>query len=255
MKLNQRHSNENPVALVTGAAKRIGAHIVRKLHESNFNVIIHYRNSRNEAESLCDELNLIRPHSASAIQFDLNNIDQLKKFMDQCVETWNGINLLVNNASEFFATPIGKTTEQHWHVLMNSNLTAPYFLSQAAAPHLQKTSGSIINITDINSQIPLKNYPVYCIAKAGLSMMTKSLAKELGPQIRVNAIAPGNTLWPEYNPEYNEARKKELIDTTSLKRKVDPEDIAKAVVFFTHQSSITGQILNVDCGRLLASST
>lgn len=244
-------SNTLSVALITGAARRIGATIAKTLHENGFNVVIHYCHSKKEAESLCAILNKKRSQSAIAMHVDFIQSTKLSKLINRTIEIFGRLDLLVNNASEFIATTVGNTTETQWHQLIDINLKASYFLAQSAAPYLANTKGSIINIIDIHGQIPLKGYSVYSISKAGLSMLTKSLARELGPQIRVNAIAPGITLWPENENAMCDSIKTELIERTALKRKGSPQDIADAVLFFTRSTSITGQILNIDAGRLL----
>ena len=244
-----------PVALITGSARRIGAIIAKTLHAHDYDVVIHYRHSQSEAEKLCTELNGRRSHSAIPIQANFNVFDDIAHLAQTAQETWGRLDVLVNNASDFFPTAVGKTSEQQWHELINSNLKAPYFLSQSVMPYLSDSKGSIINIIDIHGQQPLKGYSVYSIAKAGLTMMTKALAIECGPHIRVNAIAPGTTLWPENENELSEKQKLELIQQAALKRTVNPEDIASGVLLFIKNSSITGQILNIDCGRHLELSS
>ena len=246
-------SNPNaPVALVTGAARRIGAAIATCLHEHGFRVVIHYYRSEAEALALCSKLNAVRPDSAIAIAACLDFSDQLNSLIDQAVQHWQRLDLLVNNASRYFATRVGETSTQSWHELMNSNLMAPYFLTQRALPYLKKSQGSVINIIDIHGQKPLKNYVVYSTAKAGLAMLTKALAKELGPDIRVNGVSPGPTLWPEGSNTIDEALQAKLIAKTALKRQGEAGDVALTVLFLAEQKFLTGQIINVDSGRVLS---
>lgn len=241
--------SNRPVALITGAAKRLGASFARLLHANEYNVVIHYRHSKTDAEALCQSLNNTRANSAVTIQADFENTPSLLKLIKEAHQQWQRLDVLINNASDYFPTKMGKTTEAQWQTLMASNLKAPYFLSQTATPYLRQTQGCIVNISDVNALLPLKNYPVYCTAKAGLNMLTKALALELGPEIRVNAVAPGPTLWPEGKNAPDEATKLKSIDRTILKRKGEPNDIASAVIFLIQHSHITGHILNVDGGK------
>jgi pteridine reductase len=235
-------------ALVTGAAKRVGAAIVRGLHGEGFNVAIHYRYSAAAAESLCDELNRAREGSAMALRADLLDAHQCAPLVERTVERFGRLDVLVNNASSFYATPLGTITPEQWEDLMGSNLKAPLFLSQAAAPHLRESAGLIINMVDIHGQRPLSRHPVYSSAKAGLAMLTRSLARELSPQVRVNGIAPGPILWPESGLE--PALQEEIISKTLLKRSGSPQDIVRTVLFFVKDAPyVTGQILAVDGGR------
>ncbi len=236
------------VALITGAARRIGSHIVQKLHQANYQVIIHYHHSAAQAQELKKLLNQQRPHSAEIVSADLNDLQAIPHLIESAIEIGQGLDVLVNNASSFYPTTVGSTTLAQWDDLFNTNLKAPFFLAQAAAKTLSDRQGSIINIADIHGERPLKNYPVYSAAKAGLIMLTKSLARELAPHVRVNAIAPGSTLLPEGYPPQSELHLKEK---TLLNRFVDPDEIGAAVLFFLQQTSITGQILNIDCGRSL----
>lgn len=238
-----------PVALITGSAKRIGAEIARSLHANQYNVVIHYRHSKAKANALCEQLNSIRVNSAIVLQADFAKIQSSPKLINEALEKWQRLDVLINNASEYFPTEVGNTTDQQWQALMNSNLKAPYFLSQEAAVHLQQSQGCIINISDVNAHYPLHNYPVYSTAKAGLNMLTKALAQELGPKIRVNAVAPGSTLWPEGQHAPDDNKKLKSIERTILKRKGETTDIADAVIFLIQHPYITGQILNVDGGK------
>ena len=237
-------------ALITGGSKRIGAETSRHLHQAGYNVIIHCRLSQQAANELADELNAIRANTARVIQGDLNNETIYEYLIEQAVKCWKRLDVLVNNASSFYPTPIGSITLDDWCNLMNTNMKAPLFLAQAAAPHLKQTQGSIINIIDVHALRPMKDHPVYCAAKAGLSMLTMSLAKELGPEIRVNGVAPGAVLWPENDmPEHT---KKLILERTSLKRPGQPIDIAKTILFLIKDADyITGQIISVDGGRTL----
>ena len=237
-------------ALVTGGSKRIGAVTVRFLHQAGYNVIIHCRLSRQAADDLAQALNSERPDSAKVIQGDLNNETIYDKLIEQAHQCWNRLDVLINNASSFYPTPIGSITLDDWDNLVNSNMKAPLFLAQAAAPYLKRTEGNIINMIDVHGQRPMKDHPVYCAAKAGLVMLTMSLAKELGPDIRVNGVAPGAILWPENDmPEHT---KKLILERTSLKRPGEPIDIAKTILFLAKDADyITGQIISVDGGRSL----
>ena len=239
---------QNQTALITGAAKRIGAEISRMLHAEGMNIVIHYRASENEAQALCNELNALRADSAIVAQADLLNISELPALARQSADYWGSLNALVNNASSFYPTPVGEITETQWDDLMGSNLKAPLFLSQAAAPYLKSSQGNIINIVDIHGFRPMKQHPVYCAAKAGLAMLTQSLARELGPEIRVNGVAPGAILWPEN--EIDEQTQQLILDRTALKRQGEPKDIAATVRFLIRDADyITGQVIPVCGGR------
>ncbi|MDH5544325.1 MAG: pteridine reductase [Gammaproteobacteria bacterium] len=243
-------SLQDKVVLITGAAHRVGAAMTRHFHAAGMRVVIHYRHSATAAQDLADELNNQRMGSATTVSGDLNDTSLLSSIIDQSAAVWGGLDILVNNASTFYPTDLGKVTVQQWDDLFASNLKAPFFLSQAAAPYLRKGHGVIINIVDIHADKPLKGYPVYCMAKAGLVMMTKALARELGGDIRVNAIAPGAILWPE---GIDEAAKADIVSRTALKRKGDPEDIARAAMYLVRDAGyVTGQILAVDGGRSLS---
>ena len=240
------------VALVTGSARRIGAMTVEKLHEAGATVIVHYRNSFEDAEKLSLKLNNIRENSCFLQQADLANVEELPKMVDAIISQAGRLDILVNNASSFFPTPVGEITEAQWDNLMGSNLKAPLFLSQAVAPHLIDNKGCIVNMIDVHGLRPLTNHPVYSSAKAGLLMLTKSLARELGPDVRVNGVAPGAILWPENETVEMKADHQALLDKTCLKREGLPEDIAKAVLFLVKDADyITGHVIPVDGGRLL----
>lgn len=241
----------NKIVLITGAAHRIGATTARMLHAEGMNILLHYRNSREAAESLQAELNAIRSDSVHLIQADLHDTANLPALVEQAISIWDRLDVLINNASSFYATPIGSVTETQWDDLIGSNLKAPFFLSQAAAPYLRKQQGCIISIVDIHAERPLKEFPVYSMAKAGLVMLTKSLACELGPEVRVNAIAPGAILWPE---NLGENEKEKIISRTFLKRQGAPEDIANAILYLIRDAGyMSGQILTLDGGRSLNS--
>ncbi|PHR63537.1 pteridine reductase [Alcanivorax sp.] len=239
----------DPVALITGSARRIGAKIVRTLHANGMRVIIHYRNSAQEAHALADSLNSSRPDSAAIIQADLDKPDQVRQLAHDALACFGRMDLLVNNASSFYPTPIDQADDADWDKLIHSNLRAPFILSQQLTPALRQQHGCIINIVDVYAEKPLQTHTLYCMAKAGLAMMTKSLARELGPEIRVNGVSPGPILWPEAGQMNQQA----IQDATALKRSGEPDDIANTVYWLaTAAPFITGQILAVDGGRSLA---
>jgi len=245
-------SNQSALAgksvLITGAARRVGATIARTLHAHGANILIHHRASAAAARELAASLNAARRGSAAVAQAELRETSAPAALVQRAVSEFGRLDVLVNNASSFYPTPVGEITESHWDDLIGSNLKAPLFLSQAAAPQLRRTHGLIVNIVDIHARRPLKRYTVYCITKAGLAMLTRSLARELGPDVRVNGIAPGPVLWPE--DEIEPALKEEIIERTALKRLGSPEDVASAVLFFASDAAyVTGQILIVDGGR------
>jgi pteridine reductase len=236
--------------LITGGARLVGAAIGRMLHAAGANLVVHYRNSAKDAEALVDELNVARPKSAASFQANLLDLEMLHELSGFTVGRFGGLDVLVNNASTFYPTPIGKITPQDWDDLMGSNLKAPLFLSQTAAPALRERHGLILNIVDIHALRPLRDYAVYCTAKAGLHMLTRSLAKELGPEIRVNGISPGPVMWPEHG---GDAGREKIIQRTILQKMGSPDDIARTALFFaTSAPFITGQILAVDGGRSVA---
>ncbi len=237
--------------LITGGARRVGASIARTLHGAGANLVVHYRNSGNDAEALAAELNAARPDSAALFQADLLQVEKLPALVEFAVRRFGSLDVLVNNASTFYPTKIGEITPQAWDDLVGTNLKVPLFLAQAAAAALKRSSGLIINIVDIHAMRPLRDYTVYCSAKAGLHMVTRSLAKELGPEIRVNGISPGPVLWPEQGGD--EAARRKIIQRTILQRMGTPEDIARTALFFAASAPfITGQILAVDGGRSVA---
>ncbi len=240
----------NKVILITGGAKRVGAAICRLLHAQGFNFMIHYRSSKIEAQSLQTELNAERANSVALIQGDLLDVSMLPQMVSETINQFGRLDVLINNASSYYPTEIGNMNANNWDDLIGSNLKAPMFLSQAAAPALTENKGCIINITDMHIDRPKKGYIIYSSAKAGLATLTKSLAQELSPTVRVNAVAPGPVLWPENNPEFDEDYRQRVINQTLLKRTGEADDIAKAVRFLIMDAPfITGHILAVDGGR------
>jgi pteridine reductase len=248
---NEAASLAGKTVLITGGARRVGAAIVRELHAAGANVAIHHRKSTSEAATLARELNELRPGSAGTVRAELLDLGQLPMLVDFAKRTFGGLDLLVNNASSFYPTKIGEITPQAFDDLIGTNLKVPMFLAQAATPLLRAARGSIINIVDIHALRPLRNYTVYCVAKAGLHMLTRSLAKELGPEIRVNGISPGPVLWPESGGD--EGQRAKIIERTILKRMGSPADIARTALFLAASAPfITGQVLAVDGGRSVA---
>ena len=238
------------VALITGAAHRIGAEMAQQLHAAGMNIALHYRSSASRADALAATLNQQRPNSVKLIQGDLLNHDDLTRIVEEAAIHWQRLDVLINNASSFYATPVGAASEAQWDDLIGTNLKAPFFLSQAAWPHLKRQHGCIINVVDIHAQRPMKGYPIYSAAKAGLAMLTMSLARELGPEVRVNGVAPGAILWPEH--ELDEETKQQILDRTALKRQGTPKDIARTALFLIRDADyISGQIISVDGGRSL----
>ena len=245
------HSQQK-VVLITGGAKRVGAAICRLLHASGANLMIHYRNSVNEARALQSEFNLQRPNSAAIIQADLLTLPALPGLVQETIRHFGRLDVLINNASSYYPTELGQIDEQQWHDLTGSNLQAPLFLAQAAANELRRRRGCIVNITDMHVERPKKGYIVYSVAKAGLVTLTKSLAHELAPEVRVNAVAPGPVLWPEDNPQFDEVYRQRVISQTLLKRIGESDDVARAVRFLIDDAPfITGQVIAVDGGRSL----
>jgi pteridine reductase len=246
------NSLQDKVALVTGGAHRLGAAIARALHAEGMKLVIHYHSSEAAAHALQQELHQTRPESVMLVRGDLTNGDKLfRNLVFETVEAFDGLDLLVNNASRFYPTPVGEVSEAQWDDMVSTNLKAPFFLAQAAAPHLKKSGGGIINIADIYGDRPLPNFPLYSMTKAGLVMLTKTLARELAPEIRVNAVAPGVILWPER--DLDEMSKQRIVSRTLLKRSGEPADIARAVLFLVRDAGyMTGQVLTVDGGRSVA---
>jgi pteridine reductase len=237
------------VALVTGGAKRVGAAIARRLHREGANLMLHYRGSEREARALRVELNAARADSVALVQADLLDVAGLSEIVRNTLGRFERLDALINNASAFFPTPVGEITQANWDSLIGANLRAPLFLAQAAAPHLKKTGGAIVNITDIHAERPLKNYVVYSIAKTGLVGLTRSLARELAPEVRVNGVAPGAIVWPE-DGSWDDLTRQRIVSHTLLKRTGEPEDIARAVYYLVGEAPyVTGQIIAVDGGR------
>lgn len=244
--------SDSPVALVTGSAKRLGKQIVCQLHQAGYRVIIHFNQSAEAASSLADSLNQQRPNSAATLQANLLEDQAVKQLAAQALACFNRLDVLVNNASGFYPTPLASATLVNWDDLFGSNVKAPYFLAQALAPALSDNNGCIINMVDIHAQQPLQDHSIYCMAKAALLMMTKSLARELAPTIRVNGIAPGAILWP--SQQLAEADKADVLRQIPLQRTGTPEDIANTVLFLLQSPYISGQIIAVDGGRSLGAA-
>jgi pteridine reductase len=241
---------ESKVALVTGAARRVGAAIARRLHAAGANVVLHYRGAEGEAAQLEKELNAARAGSAMKVRGDLLALVAPKALVDAALQRFARLDILVNNASAFYPTPLGQIELSHWEELIGSNLRAPLFLSQAAAPRLALAGGVIVNIADIHAERPLKGYVVYSIAKSGLVALTRSLALELAPGVRVNAVAPGAIAWPE-DGQFDPGERERIVATTPLRRIGNPDEVAQAVHFLCTAPFVTGQVLAVDGGRSL----
>lgn len=240
-------------ALVTGGAQRIGAAICRHLHQRGFNIALHYRRSTVPARQLADALNAARPDSCTLWQADLEQPGDIGRLGEQFLQRHPTLDLLVNNASGFAPTPIAEATEAGFDSMLGSNLKGPYFLIQALLPALQAANGGIVNLVDIHAERPLRQFNAYCAAKAGLAALTRNLAVELGPQVRVNGIAPGAILWPEDEEGYDTAARERILAATPLGRLGDPADIARTVAFFALEAPfITGQVLAVDGGLSLS---
>ncbi len=241
-------SLSNHAVLVTGAARRIGAALVRGFHAEGASVAIHYHRSARDAEVLCEELTAARRDSAITIGADLTDAAAMPRIVERVTSTFGRLTVLINNASTFYPTPLGRITPAQWDDLMGTNLRAPLFLTQAAALALRESHGLVINLVDIHAQRPLPEHTVYSAAKAGLAMLTRSLARELSPEVRVNGIAPGPILWPDGG--IDATTKHEIVSKTLLKRKGNPEDIVRAALYFAKDAPyVTGQILAVDGGR------
>lgn len=236
------------VALITGGAHRIGAALARCLHGAGMNLVLHYRRSHETAHELQQDLERHRPASVHLVSADLRDTAALAALVAQAHDRWGRLDALINNASTFYPTPLGHVTAEQWEDQLGTNLRAPFFLSQAAARHLGAEGGCIVNLVDIHADRPLKDYPVYSIAKAGLVMLTKALARELGPLVRVNAVAPGAILWPEGG--LDEAAQRRIIASTLLQRQGTPDEVAHAVLFLVRDAEyMSGQVLTVDGGR------
>jgi len=234
-------------ALITGGAARIGAQIAKTLHKNNFNIIIHCNQSKDKAQLLCDELNFLKEKSAKVVVGNLNNVDSINSI----VEAVKSIDLLVNNASVFYPLSVDDSDSENWDNILDINLKEPFFLSKGLSQKLKSSKGSIINIIDIHADRPLKKHSVYNISKAGLKMLTLTLAKELAPSIRVNGVSPGSILWPQEDAEISESDKSIMLERIALKRQGSPQDIADTVLFLANSNYLTGQIINVDGGRTL----
>ena len=238
------------VALITGGARRLGAAIARRLHVAGACIAIHYRSSATQADALVAELDAIRANSAVAVAGDLLDTDAIPAIVESVTRRFGRLDVLVNNASSFYATPLGSITAQQFDDLVGTNLRAPLLLSQAAAPALRSARGLVLNMADIHGQRPLRDHAVYSAAKAGLIMLTRSLARELGPEVRVNAIAPGPVLWPERGMSAD--LQAEIVGKTALRRGGSPDDVAAAAYYFVAEAPfVTGQVLAVDGGRSL----
>jgi pteridine reductase len=238
--------------LVTGAARRVGAAIARTLHAAGARVAIHCNRSRAEADRLAIQLNAARAGSCFVVQADLLDVSALPRLVDDAVRALGRLDALVNNASSFYSTPFGKITEREWHDLMGTNLRAPLFLAQAAAPKLRESKGAIVNIVDIHAERPLPGFLVYTVAKSALAGLTRALAVELGPDVRVNGVAPGAILWPDAGKHFDPAERERIVATTPLGRIGSPEDIAGAVKYLLFDAPfVSGQVLAVDGGRSL----
>jgi pteridine reductase len=243
---------DGKTALITGAANRLGAQIARTLHQNGANLIIHYRESATNAKSLEQQLNSLRAGSACCLQADLNDLEAITNLSRIAAQTYAGIDILINNASSFYPTPINEITENDWDDLIGTNLRAPLFLSRACYPYLRKATGVIINMLDIYASSPLKNHSLYCCAKAGNQMLVKSLALEMAPEVRVNGIAPGAILWPEKNDAALVKKQQAILKQVPLGRTGSPESITQTVMFLLNNDYITGEVIRVDGGRLLS---
>ena len=242
---------DRPVALITGGAQRVGAVVARTLHAAGYDLALHYRHSSDAAEALAGELEQQRGDSVLLLQADLAELSAVPELIDRLLKQFGRLDALVNNASAFFPTPLGSATSAQWNELFASNAQAPFFLSQAAIPALRKARGGIVNMLDIYAERPLAGYTLYCMAKASLAAMTRSLALELGPDVRVNGIAPGAVLWPADGK--SDEDQNELLSRTPLKRQGTPEDVASAILWLLRDAHYTtGQVIQVDGGRLLS---
>lgn len=241
-----------PVALITGAAHRLGAATARRLHLRGFRVLIHYRSRQAQAQTLADELNQDRPESAAILQADLADAGSIRKLGQQASDYWGRLDALINNASVFYPTPTTEAGLEDWTQIMDTNLRAPFLLGRACLGSLRANRGSIINLIDIYAERPLENHPIYCASKAGLAMLTRSWAKDLGPDVRVNGVSPGAILWPEDENAVENNHRDRILAATSLKRVGSAEDIAGAIAYLVCDAPyITGHILPVDGGRSL----
>jgi pteridine reductase len=241
---------QGKVVLVTGGAKRVGAAICRRLHAAGAQLAVHYRSSEQEALALQKELNKLRPKSTAVFHADLLRQNALPQLVKKVVEKFGQLDALVNNASSFYATPLADIDEKQWHDLLGTNLRAPLFLAQAAAAELRRQHGAIVNIVDIHAERPMHGHLLYSVAKAGLVALTKGLAQEMAPQVRVNAVAPGVIIWPENEAWMDQEQRRKIVAHTLLKREGEPDDIARTVKFLLNDSPyVTGQVISVDGGR------
>lgn len=244
--------SRSPVALITGAAHRLGARTAEVMHARGWNVVIHYRSRGGQAQTLADRLNRERPDSATTVQADLSKPEQVTALAGASISAWGRLDGLVNNASVFYPNPTEAATLDDWHTIMSANLQAPFFLGQACLTALRETGGAIINLIDIYSEKPLADHPLYCSSKAGLAALTRSWAKDLAPAIRVNGVSPGAILWPEGEGEVDEEHQQAILSKTPLARTGNPDDIAATIAFLICDAPfITGQIIAVDGGRSL----
>ena len=247
--MSPRH--ERPVALITGAGKRVGAVIARTLHAAGYDLALHYRHSAAEAELLASSLERQRNDSTYVVQAELADLDALPHMLERVLARYGRLDALVNNASAFYPTPIGTATSTQWNELFASNAQAPFFLAQAAVPALREARGAIVNLVDIYAERPLAKHPLYCMAKAALAAMTRSLALDLGPDVRVNGVAPGAVMWPSDGKPYDDQQA--MLARTPLQRAGSPEDVAGAVLWLLRDAPfVTGQIIPVDGGRTLS---
>lgn len=244
-------SHPCPVALITGAGRRVGAVIARNLHTAGYDLALHYRHSADAARALAEELEQQRAHSTTLVHGELAELDALPALVDNVLARYGRLDALVNNASAFYPTPVGSVTPAQWDELFASNAQAPFFLAQAATPALRQAGGAIVNLVDIYAERPLANHPIYCMAKAALLAMTRALALDLGPQVRVNAVAPGAVMWPSEGKSYDD--KQAMLERTPLKRAGTPEDVASAVLWLLRDAPfVTGQVIRIDGGRTLS---
>lgn len=241
-----------PVVLITGAAHRLGARTAETLHARGWNVVIHYRSRAQQAEQLAAKLNRERADSAAAVQADLTDTRQIVNLAKAASQHWGRLDGLINNASVFYPRATEASTEDDWDAILGANLKAPFFLLQHCLPELKKTAGSVVNLIDIYSEKPLADHPLYCASKAGLAALTRSWAKDLAPQIRVNGVSPGAILWPEGDADVDPAHQQAILDKTPLARTGNPDDIAGAIAYLLCDAPfVTGQILAIDGGRSL----
>lgn len=242
---------ERPVALITGGVKRVGAEIARTLHAAGYDLALHFRSSVKDAAQLTRELEGQRPHSTITIQGELAEPESWPAMIQMVVDHYGRLDALINNASAFYPTPVGNATVEQWNELFASNAQAPFFLAQAAVPALRETRGAIVNLVDVYAERPLADHPIYCMAKAALAAMTRSLALDLGPDIRVNGIAPGAVMWPSDGKPYDDQQA--LLARTPLKRAGSAQDVAGAVLWLLRDAPfVTGQIIRIDGGRSLS---